>query len=143
MCNFLCLYRSPIQTWEIVEAFADNLELTLDTLINENPFLIVAVGDFNTKTTNWYENNTTSYEDLKTCYYIPVWFASINQWTNSSNSKLFFVYWFNFYFSVKPCYGVMCSFFSSSKLSSSDIVGKILSKKFLCTTLRTLNLALQ
>ena len=51
MCNFLCLYRSPSQTQDIFETFADNLELTLDTLTNKNPFLIVAIGDFNAKTT--------------------------------------------------------------------------------------------
>ena len=65
MCNFLCLYRSPSQTRDTFEAFADNLELTLDTRTNNNPFLIDAIGDFNTKTTNWYKNDTTSYEGLK------------------------------------------------------------------------------
>ena len=65
MCNFLCLYRSPSQTRDTFETFADNLELTLDTLTNNNPFLIVAIGDFNAKTTNWYKNDTTSYEGLK------------------------------------------------------------------------------
>ena len=65
MCNFLCLYRSPSQTRNIFETFADNLELTLDTLTNKNAFLIVAIGDFNAKTTNWYKTDTTSYEGLK------------------------------------------------------------------------------
>ena len=32
VCNFLCLYRSPSQTRDTFEVFADNLELTLDTL---------------------------------------------------------------------------------------------------------------
>ena len=65
MCNFLCLYRSPSQTRDTFEGFADNLQLTLDTLNNNNPFLIVAIGDFNAKTTNWYKNDMTSYEGLK------------------------------------------------------------------------------
>ena len=60
MCNFLCLYRSPSQTRDTFETFADNLELALDILTNNNPFLIVAIVDFNAKTTNWYKNNTTS-----------------------------------------------------------------------------------
>ena len=51
MCNFLYLYISPSQTRDIFETFADKLELTLDTLTNKNPFLIVAIGDFNAKTT--------------------------------------------------------------------------------------------
>ena len=47
MCYFSCLYRSPSQTRDIFETFADNLELTLDTTTsNKNPFLIVAIGDF-------------------------------------------------------------------------------------------------
>ena len=65
MCNFPCLFRSPSQTRDTFETFADNLELTLDTLTNNNPFLIVAIGDFNAKTTNWHQNDTTSYKDLK------------------------------------------------------------------------------
>ena len=65
MCNFLCLYRSPTQTRDTFETFAENLELTSDTLTNNNPFLIVAIGDFNAKTTNWYKNDTTSYEELQ------------------------------------------------------------------------------
>ena len=65
MCNFLCLYRLPSETRDIFETFADNLKLTLDALTNDNPFLIVIIGDFNTKSTNWYKNGTTSYEGLK------------------------------------------------------------------------------
>ena len=64
-CSFLCLYRSPSQTRDIFETFADNFELTLETIINKNPFLIVASGDFNAKTTNWYKNDTNSYEGLR------------------------------------------------------------------------------
>ena len=55
--SFLCLYRSPSQTRDILQTFGDNFELTLDTFIDNNPFLIVAFCDFNTKTTNWYNND--------------------------------------------------------------------------------------
>ena len=65
VCNFLYLYRSPIQIRDTFETFADNLELTLDTLTTNNPFLVVAIGNFNAKTTNWYKNDTTSYKGLK------------------------------------------------------------------------------
>ena len=65
LCSFLCLYRSPSQTRDIFETFADNFELNLDSIINKNPFLIVALGDFNAKTTNWYKNDINSYEGLK------------------------------------------------------------------------------
>ena len=64
-CSFLCLYRSSSQTRDIFETFADNFELPLDTIDKKNPFLIVALGDFNAKTTNWYKNDISSYEGLK------------------------------------------------------------------------------
>ena len=66
MCSFLFVYRSPSQTRDIFKTFADNLtQLTLDTIVKKNSFLIVALGDFNAKTTNWYNNNINSYEALK------------------------------------------------------------------------------
>ena len=34
LCSFLCLYRSPSQTRDIFETFADNFKLTLDSVIN-------------------------------------------------------------------------------------------------------------
>ena len=52
LCSFLCLYRSPSQTLDIFKTFADNFELTLDTIVNKNQFLIVALGDLNAKTSN-------------------------------------------------------------------------------------------
>ena len=57
LCSFLCLYRSPSQTQDIFETFADNFELTFDSVINKNQFFIVALDDFNAKTTNWYKND--------------------------------------------------------------------------------------
>ena len=60
LCSFLCLYRSPSQTRDIFETFADNFELTLDSIIKKNPFLIVALGGLDTKTTNWYKNDINS-----------------------------------------------------------------------------------
>ena len=65
LCSFLCLYRSPSQTRDIFDTFADTFELTLDTIVNKNPFLIVTLGDFNAKTTNWHKNDINSYEGLK------------------------------------------------------------------------------
>ena len=51
-CSFRCLCRSPSQTRDIFQTFANNFEITLDTIINKNPFLIVTLGDFNAKITN-------------------------------------------------------------------------------------------
>ena len=65
LCSFLCLYKSPSQTRDIFEAFADNFELTLDTIVIKNPFLIFTLAGFNAKITNWYKNDINSYEGLK------------------------------------------------------------------------------
>ena len=55
------LYRSPSQSLNNFETFIDNLELNLETLSWKNPFLLVAIGDFNAKSKVWYCNdNTTS-----------------------------------------------------------------------------------
>ena len=65
LCSFLCLYSAPTQTRNIFETFADNFKLTLDSIINKNRFLIVALGNLNAKTTKWYKNDIDSYEGLK------------------------------------------------------------------------------
>ena len=113
MCNFLYLYISPSQTRDIFETFADKLELTLDTLTNKNPFLIVAIGDFNAKITNRYNNDTTSYKGLEID-------AIISQFGLHQLIS-------------EPTHGVRCSLFSSSKLSSQLLFLKFNLKFFFQT----------
>ena len=48
-CNFISLYRSPSQSCDSFEEFRDNLQLLLDKISHQNPFLTVAVDDFNAK----------------------------------------------------------------------------------------------
>ena len=60
LCNFVALYRSPSQTHDKLEKFSDNLELNLGTLSHKNPFLVVAIGDFNAKSKRWYINDSTT-----------------------------------------------------------------------------------
>ena len=62
ICNFISLYRSPSQTQDEFEKFIDNLELNLETLCQNNPFLIVLIGDLNAKSKNWYSHDKTSHE---------------------------------------------------------------------------------
>ena len=57
-CNLISLYRSPSQSKEEFESFADNLELNLDSLALRNPYLIVVLGDFNAQTKGWYSLGT-------------------------------------------------------------------------------------
>ena len=64
-CNFVVLYRSPSQSQDIFESFCENFERTLDNLAQNNPFLLVAIGDVNAKSTNWCANDQTSFEGNK------------------------------------------------------------------------------
>ena len=47
--NFFSLYRSPSQTLEDFKTFRRNCELDLENIVQRNPFLVVAIGDFNAK----------------------------------------------------------------------------------------------
>ena len=57
LCSFISLYRSPNQSYDDFVSFLDNFELTLDTLAQKNPFLMVALGDFNANSSNWYNKD--------------------------------------------------------------------------------------
>ena len=45
--NFIVLYRSPSQSQDKFETFLKNVELHLDIILANNPFLTVVLGDFN------------------------------------------------------------------------------------------------
>ena len=62
ICNFVALYRSPSQSQDDCETFADNFAMTLELLAQKNPFLLTAIGDFNAKSSNWYNKDKTSFE---------------------------------------------------------------------------------
>ena len=65
ICNFISLYRSPSQTQDEFEKFIDNLKLNLDILCQNNPFLIVLIGDLNAKSKNWYCHDKSSREGMQ------------------------------------------------------------------------------
>ena len=46
LCNFIVLYRSPSQSQDEFETFLNNIDLNLDTILANNPFLTVVLGDF-------------------------------------------------------------------------------------------------
>ena len=50
LCNFITLYRSPNQCQDTFESFINNFELNLDSVMVNNPFLTLVLGDFNAKT---------------------------------------------------------------------------------------------
>ena len=65
ICKFLFLYRSPSQNKDDFETFLENLELNFDHMAEKNPFMMVALGDFNSKSKSWHTNDSTNYEDSK------------------------------------------------------------------------------
>ena len=65
ICNFVSLYRSPNQSEDDFENFSNHFELTLDAVLVTNPFLIVDIGDFNAKSSNWYTGDRTTSEGSK------------------------------------------------------------------------------
>ena len=65
ICNFVSLYRSPSQSNNEFESFADNLELNLDSIVHRNPCLTVVLRDFNAQTKAWYPLGKTTYEDTR------------------------------------------------------------------------------
>ena len=68
-CNFISLYRSPSQFLDEFEKFSENLERNLDGLLQNNPFLVVVIGDFNVKSNNWYCRDTVDTVDTTTKQY--------------------------------------------------------------------------
>ena len=61
LCNFISLYRSPNQCEDDFEWFISNLEYNLDSVMVNNPFLTVILGDFNAKSSHWYNNDIATY----------------------------------------------------------------------------------
>ena len=59
-CNFIALYRSPSQSQDQFESFKENLGLNLESAVQNNSFLVVLLGDFNAKSNNWWNNDTTT-----------------------------------------------------------------------------------
>ena len=56
ICSFVVLYRSPSQSSNEFESFSKNLELTLDRVMKNIPYMIVLFGDFNAKCTKKKKN---------------------------------------------------------------------------------------
>ena len=65
LCRFVSLYRSPNQSEDDFESFANNFELNIDAVTANNPFLTVVLSDFNVKSNLWFKGDKTSYEGSK------------------------------------------------------------------------------
>ena len=62
LCDFIALHRSPNQSQDLFKSFKENLELNLEFAVQNNPFLIVLLGDCNAKSSNWCKNDITTTE---------------------------------------------------------------------------------
>ena len=65
LCNFIILHRSPSQSQDDFETFLKNFGLNLNTILANNLFLTVVLGDFNVKSNLWCKGDKTSYEGSK------------------------------------------------------------------------------
>ena len=53
---------SPSQNQDEFDSFSKNLEITLDKLAFNNPFMLIVIGDLNAKSKNWYPLDRTTYD---------------------------------------------------------------------------------
>lgn len=78
-CKSTYLYRSPSLMQVEFETFfrvLKNFELTLDKILESNPFMTIILGDFNAKSKNWCKNDTTSLEYFMIHAEQCLWFES-------------------------------------------------------------------
>ena len=61
-CNCLSLFRYPSQNQDDFETFTENLELNLENFVQKNPFLGLAIGDLNAKSSNCFCQDKRSFE---------------------------------------------------------------------------------
>ena len=66
LCKFASLYRSPSQSENDFESFANKFELDIDIATANDIFLTVVYGDFNSKSNLWFKGHKTTYECSKT-----------------------------------------------------------------------------
>ena len=65
LCSIVSLCRSPSQTSDEFENFLNNLNLTLESVTQRNPFLTVVIGDFNARSSKWWRDGKTNKEGLR------------------------------------------------------------------------------
>ena len=59
---YAVIYRSPSQDQTEFDQFTMNFELMLSKMNDENPFCIIVSGDFNCRSTHWWQNDNESNE---------------------------------------------------------------------------------
>ena len=92
ICRFIHLYRAPSQFQDEFHDFLRNLEMNLDDSFNSNPFLTIAIGDFNAKSKNWSEGDRSTIEGSKIEFLTSQFGLSNNQRTHSHLRKFILLY---------------------------------------------------
>ena len=64
LCYFVALNRFPSQTQDDFSSFSQNFELALEKVSENNPYLPVAIGDFNAKLRHCYSQDTNNFEGI-------------------------------------------------------------------------------
>ena len=72
LCKFVSLYRSPNQSQDDSESFANNFELNIYAVLFELLLLVISIsglifglreiGDFNIRSNLWFKGDKASYE---------------------------------------------------------------------------------
>ena len=62
ICNFTSLYRALSQTLDDFETFSKILKLNIENLVQRNHFLVVAIGNFNAKSSNWQCQDKSTFK---------------------------------------------------------------------------------
>ena len=61
----LYLSRSPSQIQDDSESFTENLEINVENLVQRNSFLVVAIRDFNAKSSSWFRQEKQALKDMQ------------------------------------------------------------------------------
>ena len=64
-CTIVSIYRSPSQSADEFESFLNKLNLTMESVTQNNPFVTVAIGDFNTNWSKLWTDDKTTQKVLK------------------------------------------------------------------------------
>ena len=62
LCSFVALYRSPSRSQDSFATFSVNFKMTLDLVSKKNAYLIVVLGDFSAKLSQWHDKDSSTSE---------------------------------------------------------------------------------
>ena len=85
--------ESPNQSQDEFETVTNSLELILDKIFETIPFLVIALGDFNKKLSQWYKNDKTTTQGSKIANFTSQYGLEqiINQPTHIFNNSSSFI----------------------------------------------------